>query len=84
MRKLVYIAGALTLLAPTAAQAYIGPGVGAGAIAVVLGVFAALIMAFLAVLWYPVKRLIRAFTSGNSEGKPLAEAGPQKADGKGS
>ncbi len=41
------------------AQAYIGPGAGAGTIAVVLGILAAILMAFFAIFWYPVKRLIR-------------------------
>ena len=39
--------------------AYIGPGAGAGTIAVVLGILGSIVMAFVAILWYPVKRLIR-------------------------
>ena len=42
------------------AQAYIGPGVGAGAISVVLGVLASIFFAFVAILWYPVKRFLKA------------------------
>ena len=41
------------------AQAYIGPGMGAGAIAVVLGILAAIVMGFFAVLWYPIKRFLK-------------------------
>lgn len=41
------------------AQAYIGPGAGAGAIAVVLGVLGAIAMAFFAILWYPIKRMMK-------------------------
>lgn len=41
------------------AEAYIGPGAGAGTIAVVLGVLAAVAMAFMAIVWYPVKRLLK-------------------------
>lgn len=58
--------GFLTL--PSMAHAYIGPGLGAGVIATVLGVLAAIVMAFVAVLWYPVKRMLRrkpAETAGN-------------------
>lgn len=47
------------LLAAMPAQAYIGPGMGAGAISVVLGVLASIFLAFLAVLWYPFKRLLK-------------------------
>ena len=41
------------------AHAYIGPGAGAGVIAVALGVMATVVMAFFAILWYPLKRWTR-------------------------
>ena len=51
----------LTLLmvlfvAPTA-EAYIGPGLGAGVIAVIVGLFVSIFLAFLALFWYPLKRM---------------------------
>jgi TM2 domain-containing membrane protein YozV len=49
----------LTLLIPGSAEAYIGPGAAAGTVAAVLGIIASIFMAFLAVLWYPVKRLLK-------------------------
>lgn len=49
----------LTLLLASPAEAYIGPGIGAGAIALVLGVLTAIGMAFVAILWYPLKRLLK-------------------------
>jgi len=54
----------LALLAPLVAAAmpaaaYIGPGAGAGTIAVVLGILASVVMAFFAILYYPVKRLLK-------------------------
>lgn len=60
---------ALPAFAASPAAAYIGPGAGAGTIAVVLGILAAIVMAFFAVLWYPVKRLIkgRKKTSASAE-----------------
>lgn len=52
--------GAITVLASAGpAHAYIGPGVGAGTIAVVLGVLGAIGLWVFAVLWYPFKRLLR-------------------------
>lgn len=57
MRLLLPVA-ALVLMAP-AAQAYIGPGVGAGAVAVVLGLVMSVAIAFVALLWYPFKRLLK-------------------------
>ncbi|MEM9435434.1 MAG: hypothetical protein AAGA15_00215 [Pseudomonadota bacterium] len=50
---------ALFVLVAAPAQAYIGPGAGAGAIAVVLGVIGAIAMAFFAILWYPIKRMMK-------------------------
>ena len=50
---------AILLVEPTMAQAYIGPGLGAGVISAVLGFVAAVAMAFVAVVWYPVKRLFK-------------------------
>jgi hypothetical protein len=38
--------------------AYIGPGLGAGAIAAVMGMFAGLSFLFISFLWYPVKKFI--------------------------
>lgn len=47
------------LIAATPAHAYIGPGAGAGTIAVVLGIIASLGMAVFALVWYPLKRLFK-------------------------
>ena len=61
MLRLALAPALLTLvMTPGLAHAYIGPGAGAGTIAVVLGVIAAVFMAFLGLLWYPIKRLLRS------------------------
>lgn len=44
---------------PTAAAAYIGPGVTGGAIAAVLGVIGAVFLAIVGVLYYPIKRMMK-------------------------
>ncbi len=59
MKRNIFVAAALIVLSVGPAQAYIGPGVGAGAIAAVLGVLAAIGMAFVAILWYPIKRMMK-------------------------
>ncbi len=41
------------------ASAYIGPGMGAGAIITVLGIVSGLLMLLFGIVWYPVKRLVR-------------------------
>jgi len=49
----------LAALPVTAAHAYIGPGAGAGTIAVVLGILSSIFLAFVGIVWYPIKRLFR-------------------------
>ena len=49
---------AALLSCPTLALAYIGPGLGSGAIAAVLGILGGVLLLLVGVLWYPLKRLI--------------------------
>ncbi len=46
-------------LIPLPSYAYIGPGMGGGAIAVVIGFFAAILLALWGILYYPIKRAIK-------------------------
>ena len=41
------------------AHAYIGPGLGVGAIGAILGVIGSILVAIFAILWYPIKRMIK-------------------------
>jgi|APSaa5957512535_1039671.scaffolds.fasta_scaffold130485_3 hypothetical protein len=47
-------------------QAYIGPGMGGGAIAVVFGILAAIFMAIFGFIYYPVKRWLKRRKIKNS------------------
>jgi len=59
---------AIAMNMPTMAQAYVGPGMGVGAVTAVLGVVAALFFAVVGLIWYPIKRLgRRLFASRNAE-----------------
>ena len=49
----------LLLASAGPAFAYIGPGVGAGMIATVVGILTAIALAMFALLWYPLKRLLK-------------------------
>tara|TARA_B100001027_G_C16159009_1_gene281668 strand:+ start:175 stop:396 length:222 start_codon:yes stop_codon:yes gene_type:complete len=42
----------------TTANAYIGPGMGLGAIMTILGIIGAIILSIVAIIYYPIKRLI--------------------------
>ena len=61
----------LALLAPDAALAYVGPGAGLTAIGTVLALFAAIGLALVGFVWYPVKRLLKR----PSPQPPAPEAG---------
>ena len=51
--------------------AYIGPGLGLGAIALFLTVLLSVFLAIVGVAWYPIKRMIRAMRgSKDSHSKP--------------
>lgn len=59
MQYLIGVAAAVFLTAATPAMAYIGPGMGAGAVAVVFGVIGSIFLAIFAVLYYPIKRMLK-------------------------
>ena len=59
------VLGLLLLLAPTPAFAYIGPGLGAGAVATVLAVLGSILLGIFSVIYYPIKRLMRKRKSGS-------------------
>ena len=50
---------AVAVLSPTAALAYVGPGLGLGAILSFLALVGGVLLAILGFIWYPVKRLLR-------------------------
>lgn len=71
MRKLAFAFGLLAVLQlPLTAHAYIGPGAGAGTLAIVLGILSSIFLAFVGILWYPIKRLIKAW---KGSARPAAE-----------
>lgn len=49
----------LAILGPVSAEAYVGPGLGAGTIGVILGVLGSIFIALFAFIWYPLKRLVK-------------------------
>jgi hypothetical protein len=55
------------------AFAYIGPGLGAGTVAVILGVIGSVFLALFAIFWYPIKRLLKKFRKPKQESEPEQE-----------
>jgi len=77
VRTLLTLAVAAVLIGLQAgvAQAYIGPGVATGALAAVVGVIGSIFLVLFAVIYYPVKRLLkrRKAATGDSSGTDTAK-----------
>ena len=58
---LAFIASIL-IVTPSYVHAYIGPGLGVGVIGALIGGIMAIFLAFVGLLWYPIKRLFRKKT----------------------
>lgn len=52
------------------ALAYVGPGLGAGTLAAVLGLLISILLALVAIVWYPLKRLIKKLRKVQSDKQP--------------
>lgn len=48
------------------AFAYVGPGLGAGTIGVVIGFLVSILLAVFALFWYPLKRLFKRLFPGKA------------------
>jgi hypothetical protein len=60
MRLSIVLCGALIVsVFHEPVYAYIGPGLGAGTIGAVLGLIASVLLAIVAVVWYPFKRFLK-------------------------
>ncbi len=57
MKKINLIIVLLSISIP--ASAYIGPGMGGGVVAAVLGVVGAILLALFGILYYPIKRMLK-------------------------
>ena len=57
MKKINLVIVLLSINIP--AYAYIGPGIGGGLIAAVLGVVGAVLLALFGILYYPIKRMLK-------------------------
>lgn len=62
--------GCITLFAPRIAHAYIGPGLSVGAAIVILIVLFSILLALYALVWYPIRRRMRAKKSEHEESSP--------------
>ena len=76
MKFILLLTVALVLTISSPAHAYLGPGMGAGAVAVILGIVASVFLALFAVLWYPLKRMFKRRKGPKADTDPgIAESG---------
>lgn len=66
-RLTVWALAIAAMAVPAQAFAYIGPGLGAGAIGAVLGVLGSIFLGLFAIIWYPVKRLMKRYKKGRPD-----------------
>ena len=52
---------------PEIANAYIGPGLGAGTLGVIIGIIGSIFIALFAIIWYPLKRLFKKIKKTDSQ-----------------
>ena len=57
MKKISLIIVLLSVSSP--ASAYIGPGMGGGVIAGIIGLIGAVLLALFGILYYPIKRMLK-------------------------
>jgi hypothetical protein len=69
MLKSAVLVVMLLSLFPQPAAAYVGPGVGLGAVGVFLAIVAAFVVAIFGFIWYPIKRLLRMFKKQSNDQK---------------
>lgn len=71
----------VTLAALTVdAQAYIGPGLGAGAVGAILGLLASIFVAIFAIFWYPIKRLLKLGRKKKQDPEPAQDSKPDDSE----
>lgn len=75
MRRLRFLPSAMAVplsLFAVSAHAYVGPGLGLGAIAVILGIVLSVLIALVAIVWYPIKRRMAARRKAANESSKTA------------
>ena len=58
-RIIVPFATCVLLISPSSAYAYIGPGLGLGVFGALIGFIMAIVLGFVGLFWYPIKRLLK-------------------------
>lgn len=73
-RALTAAAALLLLATPGLAHAYMGPGLGMGFLGAVFGVIGSIFLGIAAIVWYPIKRLLRRMKRRREESEDTPES----------
>ena len=63
---MIFLFPVLFLIIAQPAYAYVGPGLGAGTIGAVLGIVGSIFLALFAVIYYPIKRILKKWKAKQS------------------
>jgi hypothetical protein len=81
MQKLTLTLPALAgLMLPGSALAYVGPGLGAGTLGVIIGFVGSILLALFAIVWFPVKRMLKK-RQGDSAAAEQDSTSPARREG---
>jgi O-antigen/teichoic acid export membrane protein len=65
--RLIFLILLISVFLIDNAYAYVGPGLGLGAIGAFVGVVVAVLLAIVGVIWYPLKRMLRKFKAAKAD-----------------
>lgn len=79
IKRLIQFAIILGVMGMSAnsAFAYVGPGLGAGTIGVILGILGSVFLALFAIFWYPIKRALFKNRADEDEDEPSQDQEPK-------
>lgn len=60
--------------------AYVGPGLGAGTLGVIAGFIGSIFLALFAIIWYPVKRLLKRIRGSDKQKQKATDSKQSKED----
>jgi hypothetical protein len=76
VRLVVLLICVLVLFRPLPACAYVGPGLGLGALGAILGILLSIFLAIFGIFWYPIKRLIKKIRKMTRKEPPPKDVSP--------
>lgn len=80
LNKLAMLLVPALTLASQQAMAYIGPGMGAGTLGVLIGLIGSVLLALFAFFWYPIKRMFAGKDKKEEAPVEAAAESPEQAD----